>query len=64
MDLIFSILLVVIGLSTGIAGSFLINNMKEKNSSKKAEEIIEKAKKMLKRQKEILYQKQKKKCTN
>lgn len=45
MDLIFSILLVVIGLSTGIAGSFLINNMKEKNSSKKAEEIIEKAKK-------------------
>ena len=45
MDIIFSILLVVIGLSTGIAGSFLINNMKEKNSSKKAEEIIEKAKK-------------------
>ena len=45
MDLIFSILLVVIGLSTGIAGSFLINNIKEKNSSKKAEEIIEKAKK-------------------
>ena len=45
MDLIFSILLVVIGLSTGIAGSFLTNNMKEKNSSKKAEEIIEKAKK-------------------
>ena len=45
MDIIFSILLVVIGLSTGIAGSFLINNIKEKNSSKKAEEIIEKAKK-------------------
>lgn len=45
MDLIFSILLVVIGLSTGIAGSFLINNIKEKNSGKKAEEIIEKAKK-------------------
>ena len=45
MELFFSILLVVIGLSAGVAGSFLVNNMKEKNSSKKAEEIIEKAKK-------------------
>lgn len=45
MDLLFSILLVVIGLSTGVAGSFLANNIKEKNSTKKAEEIIEKAKK-------------------
>ncbi len=45
MDLLFSILLVVIGLSTGVAGSFLANNIKEKNSTKKAEEIKEKAKK-------------------
>lgn len=45
MDLFFSILLVVIGLGTGVAGSFIIGNMKEKNSSKRAEEIIEKAKK-------------------
>ncbi len=45
MDLLFSILLVVIGLSTGVAGSFLANSIKEKNSTKKAEEIIEKAKK-------------------
>lgn len=45
MDLFFSILLVVIGLGAGVAGSYLISNMTEKNSAKKAEEIIEKAKK-------------------
>ncbi len=45
METLFSILLVVIGLSVGVVGSFLLNNLKEKNSNKKAEEIIEKAKK-------------------
>ncbi len=45
MDVLFSILLVVIGLSAGVGGSFVANNLKEKNSNKKAEEIIEKAKK-------------------
>ena len=45
MNLFFSILLVVIGLGAGFAVSYLINNMKEKSSAKKAEEIIEKAKK-------------------
>ncbi len=45
MDILFSILLVVIGLSLGAGGTFLVNNLKEKSSSKKAEEIIEKAKK-------------------
>ena len=45
MDLSISILLVVIGLSTGIAGSVILNNMKENNANKKAEAILEKAKK-------------------
>ena len=45
MDIIISILLVVIGLSIGVAITFVFNNMKEKNASKRAEEIIEKAKK-------------------
>jgi len=45
MDTIISILLVVIGLSIGVAITFVFNNMKEKNASKRAEEIIEKAKK-------------------
>ena len=45
MDIIISILLVVIGLSIGVAITFVLNNMKEKNASKRAEEIIEKAKK-------------------
>ncbi len=45
MDILFSILLVVIGLSAGALVTFLTNNMKEKNASKRAEEIIEKAKK-------------------
>ena len=45
MDIIISILLVVIGLSIGVAVTFVFNNMKEKNASKRAEEIIEKAKK-------------------
>ena len=45
MDIIISILLVVIGLSIGVAITFVFNNMKEKNASKKAEEIVEKAKK-------------------
>ena len=38
-------MLVVIGLSTGVAASVVFNNMKENNASKKAEEILEKAKK-------------------
>jgi len=45
MNLFFSVLLVVIGLGTGFAGCHLVNNMKEKSSAKKAEDIIEKAKK-------------------
>ena len=45
MDIIISILLVVIGLSIGVAITFVFNNMKEKNASKRAEEIVEKAKK-------------------
>ena len=45
MDLFFSILLGVFGLGTGFVANSIISNMKEKNSVKKAEEIIEKAKK-------------------
>lgn len=45
MDIIFSILLVVVGGSTGVLVSHLANNRKIDSSSKKAEEIIEKAKK-------------------
>lgn len=45
MNLLISVLLVVIGLSTGVAASVVFNNMKENNASKKAEEILEKAKK-------------------
>ena len=45
MELSISILLVVIGLSTGIAASAILNNMKENNANKKAEAIVEKAKK-------------------
>ena len=45
MDILISILLVVIGLSVGAAGSFVLNNLKENNAKKKAETIIEKAKK-------------------
>ena len=45
MELSISILLVVIGLSTGIAASAVLNNMKENNANKKAEAIVEKAKK-------------------
>ena len=40
-----SILLAVIGLGVGFAGSTVLNNMKEQNASKKADAIIEKAKK-------------------
>lgn len=45
MNLFFSILLVVIGSGVGFIGSHLVNNIREKNSTKKAEEIIEKARK-------------------
>lgn len=45
MEILISILLVVIGLSTGIAASIILNNMKENNANKKADDIIEKAKK-------------------
>lgn len=45
MDILISILLVVIGLSTGAAGSFILNNLKENNANRRAETIIEKAKK-------------------
>ncbi len=45
MSLPISILLVVIGLSTGFIGSLALNSFKENNAKRKAEEIIEKAKK-------------------
>ena len=45
MDILISVLLVVIGLSLGIAVVVISNNMKENNANKKAEMIIEKSKK-------------------
>lgn len=45
MDIIYSILLVTVGLFVGFIINYILNSLKENNSSKKAEEIIEKAKK-------------------
>lgn len=45
MEIIYSILLVVVGISVGFIITHLVNNSKINNSNKKAEEIIEKAKK-------------------
>ncbi|MEG1495433.1 MAG: ribonuclease Y [Bacilli bacterium] len=45
MNILFSVLLIVIGLSAGFISSVVINSMKESNANKKAETIIEKAKK-------------------
>ena len=45
MNVLISILLVVVGLGVGFAGSVILNGMKENNASKKADSIIEKAKK-------------------
>ena len=45
MEVIFSILLVVVGMSVGFIINHLINNSKINNSNKKAEEIIDKANK-------------------
>ena len=45
MEILFSILLVVVGISTGFLISYYVINTKINNSSKKAEEIIETAKK-------------------
>ena len=45
MDYLFSILLVVIGLIIGFVVNFLLSRFKESNANKKAEAIIEKAKK-------------------
>ena len=45
MEILFSILLVVVGISTGFLISYYVINTKMNNSSKKAEEIIETAKK-------------------
>ena len=45
MEIIISILLVVVGGSAGFATNYLINSNKVNNSSKKAEDIIDKAKK-------------------
>ena len=45
MEVIFPILLVVVGMSVGFIINHLINNSKINNSNKKAEEIIDKAKK-------------------
>ncbi len=45
MEILFPILLVVVGISVGFFVSHIINNSKVNNSNKKAEEIIDKAKK-------------------
>lgn len=45
MDILISILLVVIGLSVGVIGSFIFNNIRENNANKRSEAIIEKARK-------------------
>ena len=45
MDILISILLVIIGLGLGFAFSVVLNNMKENNANKKADAIIERAKK-------------------
>lgn len=45
MDLLISVLLVVIGLGSGFAASTVANSFKEKNANKKADDILEKAKK-------------------
>ena len=45
MEIFISILLVVVGISVGFVINHLINNSKINNSNKKAEDIIEKAKK-------------------
>ncbi len=45
MEIVYSILLVVIGISVGFIVNYFINNSKINNSNKKAEEIIERAKK-------------------
>ena len=45
MDILISILLVIIGLGLGFAISIVFNNMRESNANKRAEAIIEKAKK-------------------
>ncbi len=45
MEVVFPILLVVVGMSVGFIINHLINNSKINNSNKKAEEIIDKAKK-------------------
>ena len=47
MEIFFSILLVVVGISTGFLISYYIINTKFNNSAKKAEELIEKTKKAL-----------------
>lgn len=45
MEILFSILLVVVGISTGFLIAYYVINTKMNNSTKRAEEIIEKAKK-------------------
>ena len=45
MDILISILLVTVGISGGFLGSGIVNSRKEKNTAKKTEELIEKAKK-------------------
>lgn len=45
MDLVFSILLVVVGLFIGFIINIILNSLKETNANKKAELIVEKAKK-------------------
>ena len=54
---VFSILLVVVGLATGIGITFLINTLKENKAEKKADALIEKAKKDAEKQKrDILFE--------
>ena len=62
MEILFSILLVVVGISTGFLISYYVINTKINNSSKKAEEIIETAKKEAEKNKrDSLFEKKEKK---
>ena len=57
MDLPISILLVVIGLGTGVGAVTALNTFKESNAKKKAEDIVEKAKKDAEKAKrEVLFE--------
>jgi len=64
MEVFFSILLVVVGISTGFLIGYYVINTKFNNSSKNAEEIIEKAKKEAEKTKRESLLNWKKRCTS